>query len=83
MGGRGGEGEILSLILFADDTLVFCRSDEGQLIHLSWVLMWFEVLSGLKIILEKSEIIPVGRVENIGFLVEAFGCWVGLCRPLI
>ena len=52
-GGRGGEGEILSHILFADDTLVFCRSDEYQLTYLSWVLMWFEALSSLKINLEE------------------------------
>ena len=39
--------------------------------------MWFEALSGLKINLEKSEIIPVGRVENIDFLTKAFRCRVG------
>ena len=39
--------------------------------------MWFEALSGLKINLEKSEIIPMGRVENIDFLAEAFVCQVG------
>ena len=27
--------------------------------------MWFEAVSGLRINLEKSELIPVGKVENI------------------
>ena len=75
--GRRGDREIMSHLLFVDDTLVFYPSDEDELTHFSWVLMWFEALSGLKINLEKSEIIPVGRVENIDFLAEAFGCWVG------
>ena len=35
--------------------------------------MWFEALSRLKVSLEKSELIPVGRVENVGELVDEFG----------
>ena len=71
---RGGEGEIMSHLLFADDTLIFCQPDEDHLTHLSWVLMRFEALFELNINLEKSEIIPMDRVENIDFLAEAFGC---------
>ena len=39
--------------------------------------MWFEVLSVLKVNVEKSEIIPIGRVDNIEVLAEAFECHVG------
>ena len=39
--------------------------------------MWFEAVSGLRINLEKSELIPVGRVENIDDLALDFGCRVG------
>ena len=39
--------------------------------------MWFEAVSGLRINLEKSELIPVGRVENIDDLALDFGCKVG------
>ena len=35
---------------------------------LSWLLMWFEAISGLRINLDKSEILPVGRVENVEIL---------------
>ena len=45
--------------------------------------MWFEALSGLKINLEKSEIIPVGRVENIDFLTKALGVGLVHCLLLI
>ena len=45
---------------------------------LSWLLMSFEAISGLRINLDKNEILPVGRVENVelldlelGYKVEA------------
>ncbi|KAJ9675675.1 hypothetical protein PVL29_024544 [Vitis rotundifolia] len=39
--------------------------------------MWFEAVLGLRINLEKSELIPVGRVENIEDLALEFSCRVG------
>ena len=39
--------------------------------------MWFEAISGLRINLDKSEIFPVGRVENMEALAFEFGCKVG------
>ena len=38
--------------------------------------MWFEAMSGLKVNLDKSEIIPVGRVKNVEDLALEFGCKV-------
>ena len=63
--GRRGEGMQISHLLFADDTLVFCEESLDQMTYLSWLLMWFEACLGLRINLEKSEMIPVGRVHNI------------------
>ena len=63
--GRSEEGVQISHLLFADDTLVFCQASQDHLTYLSWLLMWFEAVLGLRINLEKSELIPVGRVENI------------------
>ena len=39
--------------------------------------MWFEALSGLKINLNKSEIIPIGTVDNVEELASELGCKVG------
>ena len=77
MGGRAGEGVEVSHLLFADDTLVFYEVSQDQLSFLCWLLMWFEALSGLKINLEKSELIPVGRVSNVDSLADELGCKVG------
>ena len=62
--------------------MCFCNSNEiyrveDQMTYLSWLLMWFEVCSGLKINLEKSELIPVGRVHDIEDLALELGCKVG------
>ena len=39
--------------------------------------MWFEAILGLRANLEKSELILVGRVENVEELAEEFGYKVG------
>ena len=39
--------------------------------------MWFEACLGLRINLEKSELIPVGRVHDIEDLALELGCRVG------
>ena len=45
--------------------------------YLSWILLWFEATSGLRINLEKSSIIPVGNVTNIEDLTHELGCSIG------
>ena len=39
--------------------------------------MWFEALLWLKVNMEKSELIPIGRVENVGELADEYGYKVG------
>lgn len=51
-------------LLFADETLVFCGDFTNQMVHLKSILLLFEALSGLCINLKKSEIIPIGGVDN-------------------
>ena len=75
--GRSEKGVQISHLLFADDALVFCQASQDHLTYLSWLLMWFEAVSGLRLNLEKSELISVGRVENIDDLALDFGCRVG------
>ena len=40
--------------------------------------MWFEAISGLKINLDNSKILPVGRVDNVKELASELGCKVGV-----
>ena len=75
--GRSEEGVLISHLLFADNTLVFCKPSQDQLTYLSWLLMWFEAVSGLRINMEKNELIPIGRVENMDDLAWEFGCRLG------
>ena len=74
---RDGDGSVVSHLLYADDSLLFCGASKDQLKYLSWLLMWFEALSGLRINLNKSEIIPVGSVENVQDLASELGCGIG------
>ena len=73
---RNGNGNILSIshLLFADNTIIFCEGKEDQLLYISWILLWFEASSGLKINLDKSELIPMGNVVNLNALAAELGC---------
>ena len=77
LGFEVGSGEtnpiVVSHLLFADDTLIFCPADTLQMEHLRAVFTWFEVVSGLKVNLGKSEMVPVGVVPNLEELVEILG----------
>ena len=72
-----GEELVISHLLYADDTLLFCKANNDELKFISWILMWFEAVSGLKINLNKSEILPIGPVANLEELAIELGCKVG------
>ena len=67
---------LISHLRFADDTLIFCDTNPIKLEHLRSVFLWFEVVSGLKINLGKSEMVPVGEVSNLEDLAHILGCKV-------
>ena len=72
----GDEGKITHL-LFADDTLVLCKDSKDHMANLSWILLWFEAISGLNINLEKSFVMAVGCVEDLESLALELGCSTG------
>ncbi|KAL6312917.1 hypothetical protein AAG906_007169 [Vitis piasezkii] len=71
-------GVEISHLLFAYDTLVFCEPSLNQLTYLSWLLMWFEAMSGLKVNLEKSKLVLVRRVDIVADLAQEFGCKISV-----
>ena len=79
--GRNGVAMNISHLLFADDTLVFCKDTEEKMVFVSWILLCFEALFRLRVNLEKSAILPVGEVENIDQLACELSCRVGLWLP--
>ena len=74
---RRSEEIVISHLLYADDTLLFCEADKDQLKFLNWTLMWFEAVLGLRINLNECEIIPIGPVVNVEELALKLGCEVG------
>jgi hypothetical protein len=75
--GSGSNGVInISHLLFADDTLVFCGANSNHLLYLRMLLLSFEAVSGLKINLDKSVLVPVGHVDNMDDLAGILGCGV-------
>jgi hypothetical protein len=66
----------ISHLLFADDTLVFCGANPNHLRFLQVLLLSFEAVSGLKINLAKSVLVPVGDVDNMDELAGIMGCGV-------
>ena len=67
----------ISHLLFADDTILFCDVSREQLLYIRIVLIFFEVITGLKVNVGKSEIVPVGEVGNLDALARILCCKVG------
>jgi hypothetical protein len=65
-----------SYLLFADGTLIFCSAHSSQLRYLRSLFLLFEVASGLKVNLTKSNLIPVGNVDQVERLVDIIGCGI-------
>jgi hypothetical protein len=64
----------VSHLLFADDTLVFCGADDSQISYMGALLVCFEAVSGLKVNLTKSALVPVGHLEDVDQLAVRLGC---------
>lgn len=66
----------ISHLFYADDALISCGADDAQLGHLRCVLLCFEAVSGLRVNLAKSKLIPVGEVARTPVLAVILGCKV-------
>ena len=73
-----GNGLSISHLLFANDTIVFCDAAPDQILHLRMVLACFEAMTSLGVNMGKSELVPVGEVNNVSQLVDILCCRVGV-----
>ena len=74
VGNTAGNSVMVSHLLFADNTLIFCDADPTQIANLRAILVRFEEVSGLRINLGKSKLVPIGVVHNMDVLVGMLGC---------
>ena len=74
VGNTAGTSMMVSFLLFADDTLIFCDADPTHIASLRSILARFEEVSGLSINLGQSELVPIGKVHNLDVLVGLLGC---------
>jgi hypothetical protein len=65
----------ISHMLFANDTLVFCRANLDHLRYLRVLFLCFEAVSSLKIYLVKYVSVLVGCVDNVDGLAGILGLW--------
>ena len=75
----------LSILQYADDTIIFMDHYIEQATNMKLILCMFEQLSGLKINFHKSEIFCFGKAkEEENLYTQLFGCELGSypCRYL-
>ena len=75
--GSRGVGECVSHLLFAEDTILFYDADVEQILHVRMLLLCFQAVTGLKVNVSKSELVPIGEVNNVHALAEILGCRIG------
>ena len=67
----------VSHLLFADDTILFCDAEVEQVLHVRLLLLCFQAVTGLKVNVAKSEMVPIEGVNNVNALAEILDCRVG------
>jgi hypothetical protein len=68
----------ISILQYADDTILFMEHDLEKAINMKLILRFFEELSGLKINFHKSEIFCFGKAkEEEEHYKQLFGCESG------
>lgn len=70
-------GVCVSHLLYADDTILFYDAVPEQLLYIRMILTCFEAVTGLKVNMNKSEIVPIGEVTGIDDLAALLSCHVG------
>ena len=74
--GPGWGVKYLSSFIYRDTNL-FCDANRDQLLYIRMVLTCFEAVTGLKVSLGKSEVVPIDDLGNMADLVEILCCKIG------
>ena len=56
---------------------MFCDAKVEQVLHVRLLLLCFQAVTSLKVNVAKSEMVPIGEVNNVQALAEILGCRVG------
>lgn len=67
-------GTVVNHLQFADDTIVFLEAKREQVNYLRYILLCFELMSGLKINFSKSSLFGIALVEDIDRFASMLGC---------
>jgi hypothetical protein len=77
VGAARGESLGVSHLLDANDTILSCDACLDQLTYISRVLTCFEAVTGLRVNMSKSEMVPIREVENLATLAGILSCRKG------
>jgi Reverse transcriptase (RNA-dependent DNA polymerase) len=64
LGPRLSNGHKCSHSLYADDTIFFLPANSGIIENVTWALVAFESLTGIKINYDKTEMVPMNLTED-------------------
>lgn len=70
----GREGPTITLLQFANDSLVLLLNSEEEVCNLQDILLMYEAISKMKVNLHKSHLMVVGGVPNLERLANLLGC---------
>ena len=48
-----------------------------QILHIRLLLLCFQAIIGLKVNVQKSEMVPIGEIDDVHALAKILGCKVG------
>ena len=73
VGSEGEGGLSISHLLYANDTILFCDAELEHLMYIRLILTCFQAITGLKINMAKSKMVPIGEVHNLPVLADKIG----------
>ena len=84
IGGRRGGGECVSHLLFTGGTILFLfyffYANVEQILCVQLLLLCFQAVIGLKVNISKSEMVPIGEVNNVHAWQRFWVIGLDLCQ---